>query len=234
MQSYIDKSESYFSHARREIAALLPQHCGRVLEIGCGSGATLGWLRQDKRTLRTVGVEIADAAAMAARLNVDEVHCLDFEHAELPAETADFDVILCLDVLEHMVNPWGAVDRLVNRYLAPGGVLVVSLPNVRHYSVVLPLLFRGRWTYENAGLLDRTHLRFFTRQTAFELLAHDQLEAVQDKDAKPEWRTRKGVFNSLTGGIFRDLLTYQYCLAARKRAAVHHDTPNPVNRPGAV
>lgn len=234
MQSYVGKSESYFSHARREIASLLPVHCGRVLEIGCGSGSTLGWLRQNKKTSRTVGVEIAETAAAAARANADEVYCLDFEHIELPAGNDEFDVILCLDVLEHMVNPWDTVDRLVSRYLKPGGVLVVSLPNVRHYSVVLPLLFRGRWTYEDAGLLDRTHLRFFTRQTAFELLAHDKLEAVQYKDAKPDWRTRKGVFNNLTGGIFRDLLTYQYCLAVRKKGVVNPGAVAPARLPDTV
>lgn len=217
MQSYIDKSESYFSHARKEIATLLPSQCGRVLEIGCGSGATLGWLRQSQRTSHTVGVEIAEAAANDAKTNVDEVYCLDFEHSELPSKNADFDVILCLDVLEHMVNPWGAVDRLVGRYLKRGGVLVVSLPNVRHYSVVLPLLFKGRWDYEDAGLLDRTHLRFFTRDSALGLLSHPQLASVRDKDAKLDWRSRKGVFNILTGGIFRDLFTYQYYLSACKK-----------------
>lgn len=217
MQSYIDKSESYFSHARKEIATLLPLQCGRVLEIGCGSGATLGWLRQDRRTSHTVGVEIAEAAAKDAEANVDEVYCLDFERVELPTPSADFDVILCLDVLEHMVNPWSAVDRLVSRYLKQGGVLIVSLPNVRHYSVVLPLLFRGRWNYEDAGLLDRTHLRFFTRDSAVGLLTHPQLALVRDKDATPEWHSRKGLFNLLTGGIFRGLLTYQYYLAACKK-----------------
>ena len=217
MQSYTDKSESYFSHARKEIATLLPSQCGRVLEIGCGSGATLGWLRQSRRTSHTVGVEIAEAAANDAKANVDKVYCLDFEHIELPAQNADFDVILCLDVLEHMVNPWDAVDRLVSRYLKRGGVLVVSLPNVRHYSVVLPLLFKGRWDYEDAGLLDRTHLRFFTRDSALGLLSHPQLASVRDKDAKPDWRSRKGVFNILTGGVFRDLFTYQYYLAVCKK-----------------
>lgn len=217
MQSYIDKSESYFSHARKEIATLLPSQCGRVLEIGCGSGATLGWLRQSRRTSHTVGVEIAEAAANNAKANVDEVYCLDFEHIELPAQNADFDVILCLDVLEHMVNPWDAVDRLVCRYLKRGGVLIVSLPNVRHYSIVLPLLFKGRWDYEDAGLLDRTHLRFFTRDSALGLLSHPQLASVRDKDAKPDWRSRKGVFNILTGGVFRDLFTYQYYLAVCKK-----------------
>ena len=217
MQSYIDKSESYFSHARKEIATLLPLQCGRVLEIGCGSGATLGWLRQSRRTSNTVGVEIAEAAANVAKANVDEVYCLDFERVELPTPNADFDVILCLDVLEHMVNPWGAVDRLVSRYLKRGGVLIVSLPNVRHYSVVIPLLFKGRWDYEDAGLLDRTHLRFFTRDSARGLLTHPQLATVIDKDAAPDWHSRKGVFNLLTGGIFRGLLTYQYYLAACKK-----------------
>lgn len=217
MQRYIDKSESYFGHARKEIATLLPSQCGRVLEIGCGSGATLGWLRQSQRTSHTVGVEIAQAAANDAKTNVDEVYCLDFEHTELPSQNADFDVILCLDVLEHLVNPWGAVDRLVSRYLKRGGVLVVSLPNVQHYSVVLPLLFKGRWDYEDAGLLDRTHLRFFTRDSALCLLSHPQLGSVRDKDAKPDWRSRKGVFNILTGGVFRDLFTYQYYLAVCKK-----------------
>jgi 2-polyprenyl-3-methyl-5-hydroxy-6-metoxy-1,4-benzoquinol methylase len=217
MQSYVDKSEGYFSHARKEIASLLPAQCGRVLEIGCGSGATLGWLRQSQRTSHTVGVEIVEAAARDAQVNVDEVYCLDFEHDGLPSFGADFDVILCLDVLEHMVNPWGVVDRLVSGHLKPGGALVVSLPNVRHYSVVLPLLFQGRWTYEDAGLLDRTHLRFFTRETAVDLLTHAHLAPVRDRDAARDWSSRKGVFNILTGGIFRDLLTYQYCFAACKK-----------------
>jgi SAM-dependent methyltransferase len=217
MQSYIDKSEFYFSHARKEIATLLPLQCGRVLEIGCGSGATLGWLRQSRRASHTVGVEIVEAVANDAKSNVDEVYCADFERVELPARNADFDVVLCLDVLEHMVDPWSAVDRLVTRYLKPGGVLIVSLPNVRHYSVVLPLFFRGRWDYEDAGLIDRTHLRFFTRRTAFGLLSHPKLTVVRDKDAGLDLSSRKGLFNVFTFGIFRDLLTYQYCLAACKK-----------------
>lgn len=217
MQSYTDKSVDYFAHARKEIAPLLPPQCGRVLEIGCGSGATLGWLRRHKGASHTVGVEIFEAAAQSARAHADEVYCLDFERAELPMECSQFDVILCLDVLEHMVNPWQVVDRLVSRHLAPGGTLIVSLPNVRHYSVVLPLLFQGRWDYQDAGLLDRTHLRFFTRDTAIHLLSHVQLEPVHCRGAGFDWPSRKGICNALTGGVFRELLTYQYLLSARKK-----------------
>lgn len=217
MQSYVDKAEDYFAHARKEISFLLPPQCGRVLEVGCGSGATLGWLRRDQRASCTVGVEISEAAAQSARAHADEVYCLDFERVELPLEDKKFDLILCLDVLEHMVNPWLVVDRLVSQYLVPGGTLIVSLPNVRHYSVVLPLLFWGRWDYEDAGLLDRTHLRFFTRDTAIRLLSHPRLGPARCVGAGFEWPSRKGIFNTFTASVFQELLTYQYFLTACKK-----------------
>jgi 2-polyprenyl-3-methyl-5-hydroxy-6-metoxy-1,4-benzoquinol methylase len=225
MQNYSDKSGSYFGHARKEIAPLLPPGVGRqgqgarILEIGCGAGSTLCWLRQIGVASETIGVEIVEAAAMQARAFVDQVHCLDFERHDLPAGHGQFDVILCLDVLEHMVNPWKVVDRLVTGYLKPGGRMLVSLPNIRHYSAVLPLLFKGRWRYEDEGLLDRTHLRFFTRESAVAMLAHARLKQPICMATGFGWRSRKGALNALTGGIFSELLTYQYYLAAVKKDA---------------
>ena len=216
MQSYSDKSGDYFAHARKEIQPLLPRICGRVLEVGCGSGATLGWLRQAHRAVRTVGVEISEAAAEKARNHADEVHCLDFELNALPGDSQKFDLVLCLDVLEHMVNPWAVVDRLAIQYLEVGGTLIVSLPNVRHYSVVLPLLLGGRWDYQEAGLLDRTHLRFFTKTSAKGLLSHPQLGPVRCTATGFDGWSTKRLLNAVTLGIFSELVTYQYFLSARK------------------
>lgn len=216
MQSYSTKSGDYFAHARREIEPLLPHECGRVLEIGCGSGATLGWLRQDHHAARTVGVEIAEEAAGKARGFADEVHCLDFERHDLPSGPQKFDLVLCLDVLEHMVDPWAVVGRLATQYLDVGGTLLVSLPNVRHYSVVLPLLFGGRWNYEDAGLLDRTHLRFFTKASAKALLAHPQFGQVTCTAAGFDDWSVKSTLNAMTLGVFQELVTYQYFLSASK------------------
>ena len=223
MQNYSEKPDTYFAHARKAIAPLLPLGAGeqgagaRILEIGCGAGATLGWLRQSGVACETIGVEIAEAAASQARDFVDNVYCIDFERHDLPAGHGEFDIILCLDVLEHMVDPWKVVDRLVSGYLKPGGTLVISLPNIQHYSAVLPLLFRGRWRYENEGLLDRTHLRFFTRESAAALLAHPRLNRVRSVTPGFGWRSLKGLFNALTGGVFAGLLIYQHYLAAVKR-----------------
>lgn len=218
MQSYSDKAGDYFAHARKEIEALLPKQCGRVLEIGCGSGATLGWLRRDHHAARTVGVEIAEPAASRARSFADDVYCLDFERQELPGGEQKFDLVLCLDVLEHMVDPWAVVDRLATRYLETGGTLIVSLPNVRHYSVVLPLLFGGRWDYEDAGLLDRTHLRFFTKASARALLSRPPFGPVTCTATGFDGWSAKGVLNKLTFGFFQELVTYQYFLSVSKVA----------------
>ena len=217
MQSYSDKSDDYFAHARKEILPLLPQNCGRVMELGCGSGATLGWLRQTRKATYTVGVEIAETAADAAREHADEVHRADFERSDIPVNGQLFDVILCLDVLEHMIDPWAVIDRLATKYLAAGGTLVVSLPNVRHYSVVLPLLFGGRWDYAQAGLLDRTHLRFFTRNSACQLLVHPLLGPASWSATGFDGLSKKKIFNLLTLGIFQEFLTYQHYLVAQKK-----------------
>jgi 2-polyprenyl-3-methyl-5-hydroxy-6-metoxy-1,4-benzoquinol methylase len=217
MQNYQDKPDAYFAHARQDIAPLLPARTGDVLEIGCGSGATLAWLRAKHAARRTVGVEISAQAATVARGVADEVHCLDFERDGLPGPSQQFDLVLCLDVLEHMVNPWGVVARLVELHLAPGGTLIVSVPNVRHYSVVLPLLASADWRYQEAGILDRTHLRFFTRKTAQELLRHSRLAPVQVLKKVWEPTSRKGVFNLLTMGMLNDFVTYQHLVSAKAR-----------------
>lgn len=216
MLTYTDKDTHYFGHVRREVEPVLPARCGRVLELGCGAGATLGWLRQRTGTTHTTGVEIfADAAARAA-LQADVVHCLDFERSALPGDSTRFDTILCLDVLEHMVDPWQIVHRLVTQHLVPGGTLVVTVPNIQHHTVVLPLLLKGRWQYEEAGILDRTHLRFFSRHSALALLAHPNLSAANCIPLSFAENRLKRVINLATGRLFEGLITPQYLLSARK------------------
>lgn len=221
MQTYTDKDTLYFGHVRRDIAPALPVRCGRVLELGCGAGATLGWLRERADTTLTIGVEIvADAASRAAQ-QADVVHCLDFERTPLPGPHTVFDTVLCLDVLEHMVDPWQVVHRLVTQHLAPGGTLVVTVPNIRHHTVVLPLLLKGRWQYEAAGILDRTHLRFFSRDSAVALLAHDDLSPAHCTPLSFADNPLKRAINRATGRLLEGLITPQYLLSARKNDTSH-------------
>jgi SAM-dependent methyltransferase len=166
--AYDTKSASYFGNARREIEPLLPDAIDTVLEIGCGAGATLEWIRETRGARHTTGVELTGPAAELARRRVDRVICGDVENMALDIAPASLDLILALDVLEHLRDPWAAVRKL-HPLLKPGGAMISSIPNVGHYSVALPLLVKGRWDYVDEGLLDRTHLRFFVERTALEL-----------------------------------------------------------------
>lgn len=158
------KRRLYFQHARPELVALVPENACRILDVGCGAGRLGEALkRRDAGTggcIEVVGIELNAEIAEAARQRLDAVHVGDVETMELPYASGHFDCIVCGDVLEHLRDPRAALNRLVE-LLAKEGSLVASIPNVRNLHVIGRLL-DGLWTYEEAGILDADHVRFFT------------------------------------------------------------------------
>lgn len=151
----------YYEHQRPEVRALVPAAARRILDIGCAGGRLGAALKADGGR-EVVGIEIDPEAAHRARAHLDRVLIGDVERMPLPFPPEAFDCIICADVLEHLRDPWAVLGRL-RRLLGPAGTLVASFPNVRHIDILRDLV-RGRWTYRTAGILDRTHLRFFTRR----------------------------------------------------------------------
>jgi len=135
----------------------------RVLDVGCASGYLARCLRE--QGCRVSGVEVDPEAAAEAAPVLDEVVVGDLEQLDLPAEFAGktFDVIVFGDVLEHLRDPL-PVLRSVRDLLSPGGAVVISVPNIAHADVRLALL-QGKFSYRPVGLLDTTHVRFFTRDS---------------------------------------------------------------------
>src|SRR3954470_24112101 len=140
----------------------------RVLDVGCASGYLARELRS--RGCTVVGIEPDTVNATQARTHCEAVIVGDFEQPEdrerLPAP---FDYVLFGDVLEHLRDPWAALAG-THELLRPAGRVVVSIPNIAHWSARREIL-RGRFPYADHGLFDRTHLRFFTRETAHDLVA---------------------------------------------------------------
>lgn len=168
--------QMYIEHAQRlgipEIASPVLRFVDaghHVLDIGCATG----WQSRQlvERGCTVVGVEVDPAAAERARRWCQRVVVCDLDVADLAVEIGDerFDVIAAGDVLEHLRDPVGLL-RSVAPLLRAGGRVVASIPNVAHGSVRLALL-TGAFPYAEAGLLDRTHLRFFTRDSVEELFA---------------------------------------------------------------
>ncbi len=156
------RDQAYFEFVRPEILNLVPRSAGKVLDIGCAAGR-LGEAIKSRQAAEVTGIEYDGEVAALARSRLDRVLVGDVEQLEPDFEPEGFDAIVCGDVLEHLREP-EVLLRRARHWLAPGGRLVASIPNVRHWTVVRSLL-NGNWTYEAAGLLDRDHVRFFTRRS---------------------------------------------------------------------
>jgi SAM-dependent methyltransferase len=209
---YRDKNDDYFSNVRSDLLPLVPVGARTILEAGCGSGAFGAALKQRSRAY-VVGVELSAEHAERARSALDEVIVGDIEKLMPGLDDRRFDLIVFNDVLEHLLDPWATLATAKTK-LAERGAVFAAIPNVRHWSVVRALLFSGEWKYADWGILDRSHLRFFTGVSAarmFRQSGYSQL-AVH----RPLQRhSRSALLNRLTFGLFDDFLASHIVIVAR-------------------
>ncbi len=161
----------YYSNVNPDLLRFIPPDAKTVLEIGCGEGALAGAYRRVNPAVRWFGVEIerepGDVAWKSGR--VDNVLEVDVEDHLALNERLDepSDVLVLGDVLEHLKDPWAVLKRLALE-VNPGGQILACIPNVQHWTIIRGLL-NGKWDYADSGLLDRTHLRFFTLDSIREM-----------------------------------------------------------------
>ena len=171
---------------RPDVQALVPRDARRILELGCSNGS-LGAALKARQEVEVVGVEYDPGYGSQAARVLDRVIVGDAEAVLASGElSGEFDALVCADVLEHLRDPWTALSRGVS-LVRPGGAVVVSLPNVRYARVLVEVFVKGRWPREDWGTFDRTHLRWFTRADAVELLeqAGLRVERVQPQEWIP-------------------------------------------------
>lgn len=176
------------NYAPSGLLELIEKAPRRVLDLGCFCGGSGRYLKRKFPGCEVIGIEMLPEAAKLAAEVYNHVHVgtleqLDFAKAGILPQS--FDAIIAADVLEHLFHPWQALQRL-RPLLAPGGSLYVSLPNARNLKL-LSELGRGRFDYAGSGILDVTHVRFFTRKTAVEMLEQTGF-AVDDVRINPDNR----------------------------------------------
>jgi SAM-dependent methyltransferase len=206
----------YYTLVRSEIAPLLPRAASRILDVGCGVGASSAWLKSLYPESHTVGLEGNGALLPELAINVDEPHIVDL-NGPWP-DVGTVDLVLLLDVLEHLIDPEKALARIMDT-ITEDGTVIISLPNVAHLSVSLPLLLRGRFDYTDAGILDHTHLHFFYQESALNLARRGGL-AVEKGLMSGVMGPKTRLIDRLTFGLIRDRLTKQYIFSARRRQIV--------------
>ena len=218
---YREKSRDYFDIDRHDLLALVPSvpH-GRVLEVGAGEGSLLVAIKRSGKAREVIGVELMAARNGAQnRPELDRFIIADIETETLDIAPESIDVLICGDVLEHLRDPWTVLSRLA-RLLKTGGTAVLSLPNILHWHAIGTIL-RGDFRYAPAGVLDRTHLRFFCRKNMIELIEGAHLEIVSSEPSFMRHRAlaRDRFRNALTLGFAERFFAQQYLYVARKRAS---------------
>ncbi len=160
---YENKPEGYYYNIRYEMLKYLPDNPKKIIDIGCGNGAFAEVLK-NKTNAEVWGIEYMDKEALLAKEKLFKVfsgRCEDYIDG-LPNNY--FDVIYFNDVLEHLVDPFDVLNR-VKYKLSNNGVVISSIPNIRSYNTFMKLLFKKDFKYTEDGILDKTHLRFFTKKS---------------------------------------------------------------------
>jgi len=151
----------YAKTSRDEMAPFVPDEARSILDVGCSIG-NFGSLLKSRGSAEVWGIEIDSEAAEIAAERLDRVLVGAFDRSlDIPQQ---FDCIVFNDVLEHMIDPYSAL-AYAKELLTEDGFVVASIPNVRYFGNIWKLIVDGTWEYTDCGILDRTHLRFFTKKS---------------------------------------------------------------------
>ncbi len=206
-----DKSgnSNYYSMQRPEIAKLLPRPVNRILDVGCGEGVFAKFLKDQGLAQEVWGVELNEGLSLVAAQHLDKVLIGDISAiiSDLPAEF--FDVVFFNDSLEHMVDPFSVLNS-IRAKISRNGYVIGSLPNIGYIRQVYELIIQKDWRYCDQGIMDRTHLRFFTLKSMKRMFSETNFTAETVVGIAPIRRVLFVLFKYLSFGWLTDSLYRQY------------------------
>lgn len=214
-EKYDDLPENYHALQRPEMLRYLPENARIILDVGCGEGG-FGELIKQQREAEVWGIELVSKAAEKARTKLDRVFVGNIETDQFDLPEGYFDCIVFNDVLEHLYYPWNVLIQ-VKKLLKNNGYVMASIPNIRYYGHMKNLVLKGDWEYENCGIMDRTHLRFFTvnsMRKMFEQCAYKEINIEGIKRIDFPWKFN--LLNKLLWNHLDDMRYLQFACLAKK------------------
>ena len=215
-------ANGYYNQIRHDVLSHVPTDVRRVLSTGCGEGCTEKQLVG--RGVHVTGIELnPEAAAIAASVGINVV-CGDACGIGPGVAGSSYDCLLYADVLEHIADPQSVILHHM-RFLAPNGVVIVSVPNFRHYSVLFQLFLLGRVRYCDAGILDRTHVRITTRR-----LVQDWFAKCDVATTRIDYRfnrRRDSFLSFLSCGLLNEFLATQVIVVGALKGMRPHSALDP-------
>jgi 2-polyprenyl-3-methyl-5-hydroxy-6-metoxy-1,4-benzoquinol methylase len=217
---YSLKGFEYFSNVRHDLLqfAKINNKNLKILEIGCGYGETLYFLKKTEIAEFTLGIDIFEDKKNPT-LYKDKANIIfgDIEQLDLSEYEDFFDFIIFADVLEHILEPINVLEK-TKKYLKKEGEILISMPNIRHFSSFIKIFIKGNFTYENSGIFDKTHLRFYCKKDINDLIINANFKTSK-KSGSVNFMKKTAIsyiLNKVTFGFFEEFFSYQYFFKAKK------------------
>jgi 2-polyprenyl-3-methyl-5-hydroxy-6-metoxy-1,4-benzoquinol methylase len=207
----MNKPKNYFSGIRNDIIKLIQCNNCDILEIGCGEGNTLVELKKQGKAKFVAGIDIVNLNQSS---KLDRFILTDIETDNINLPEAYFDIIICADVLEHLKDPWNALEK-IKKFLKPKGMLIASIPNIREIRTLVSIFIKGDFRYVDEGILDKTHFRFFCKKNIIELFEKNgyKVEKITfDLSTCP----KRKLLLKFSFELLEEFLVTQYLVVSRK------------------
>lgn len=208
--------DQYYNFVKSWMISYIPEGPNAILDLGCATGLLGRKLNELKKSAELVGVEIFKDAADEAAKHYDKVYCGDIEDLPLSYEE-HFDFVICGDILEHLRDPRATLVK-IHRWLKHDGIILVSIPNIRYWRILSDLILCDEFEYKDAGILDITHLRFYTKKSFIKNLKRHRFAIIHDEMGISGRRYK--LLNKLTFSLFEGFLGSQIRVIATKQDRV--------------
>ena len=209
------KPDDYFIQTRPEMLEYIPESAERILEAGCASGLFGAQLKR-RPNVEVWGIEYDSVSAESARDRLDMVFAGDILELTDHLPNAYFDCVIFNDVLEHLVDPFAVLLKVKSK-LAKGGLIVCSIPNIRFFYTFKNFIVSKHWKYEDAGIMDKTHLRFFTKRSIEDMFDSLGYRIVELKGINGINSWKFSLLNALSMGYLSDTRYLQFaCVVTPK------------------
>lgn len=209
----MNTTNNYYQQTRDEMLPYIPPNITRTLEVGCGAGTFSERLKNDYG-VEAWGIEYQEDAAKLAAQKLHSVLVGSFESTIMQLPRHHFDCVIFNDVLEHLVDPYAALVR-TKELLQTQGVVVASIPNIRHWPEFVDYTWRGNWNYRDDGVLDRTHLRFFTKKSIAITIKNCGYKLITLEGINPYRSRGQKIASLLSMGRLHDTLHKQYAVVIK-------------------
>ena len=217
--NYEEKSKNYYTNIRYDLIEFFDKKkYFKVLEIGAAYGETLFYLKENGLANEAIGIELFQDEKNKNNYkkidkfifgNINEIDLLEYKNY--------FNLILLPDVLEHIYDPKKTLS-IVHQLLSDDGEIVVSMPNIRHYSAFVRVFLKGNFSYDENGIFDYTHVRFYCKKNIQELLESSNFQIIKVEGSIRNFKGKSiaKIINKISFGLFEQFLSNQYFFKAKK------------------